>query len=118
MGAFGYRVPVDNDVQTTSVHFSNHVDVKLTDRLYLFTDNVWFHWTDSANTGLPLGVAGQDAFNLSSTNVSGNDLVTQSVGAKFKPDSKSEIGVNYEFPLTDFEDIVSSRLQLELILRY
>ncbi len=118
MGAFGYRLPVDDSVQSSAVHWSNHVDLKLNDWLYVFTENIWWHWTDSSDTGLPLGVSGQDAFNFSSTNVANNDLVTQSVGAKLKPNANTEFGVAYEFPLTDFEDIISSRLQVELILRY
>ena len=60
----------------------------------------------------------QDVFNLSSTNVAGNDLVTQSVGAKYKPNGNTELGIAYEFPLTSFKDIIDSRLQVELILRY
>ena len=118
LGSVGYRLPLDSDVQSSAIHVDTHFDVKLTDNLYVFTENVWWHWTDAANTGLPLGVAGQDAFNLSSTNVSGNDLVTHSFGVKYKPKSSVEIGAAYEFPLTDFEDIIDNRLQLELILRY
>ncbi len=118
MGAVGFRLPVDDDLQSSSIHWSNHLDVKLTNKVYAFTEVVWWHWTDAANTGLPLGVAGQDAFNLSSTNVSGNDLVTQNVGVKYKPSGNVELGAAYEFPLTDFEDIIDNRLQLELILRY
>ena len=94
------------------------MDVKLTDRFYLFTEVVWWHWTDDAEFGLPLGVAGHDAFNLFSTNVAGNDLVMQSVGTKFKANGNVEIGANYEFPLTGFEDITSDRFQLEMIFRY
>lgn len=118
LGAVGFRFPVDGGIQTSSIHWSNHLDVKLTDRIYAFTEAVWWHWTDSANNGLALGVAGQDAFNLFSTNVAGNDLVTQSVGVKFKPSGNAELGVAYEFPLTGFEDIIDSRIQAELILRY
>ncbi len=118
LGAFGVRLPVDGGVQTSSIHWSNHLDVKLTDRIYAFSEFVWWHWTDSANNGAALGVAGQDAFNLFSTNVAGNDLVTQSVGAKFKPSGNVELGVAYEFPLTGFHDIIDSRIQAELILRY
>lgn len=118
LGAVGYRLPVDGEVQTSSIHWSNHLDVKLTDRVYAFTEVVWWHWTESADTGLPLGVAGHDAFNLSSTNVAGNDFVTQNVGLKYKPSGKMELGVAYEFPLSDFEDITANRLQAELILRY
>lgn len=118
LGALGYRFPVDDNVQTSAFHWSNHFDVKLTDRVYAFTEFIWWHWTDSAATGLPLGVAGQDAFNLSSTNVTGNDLLTQSVGFKFKPSGNTELGLGYEFPLTGRRDIIDNRLQLDLILRY
>ena len=118
LGSVGYRLPVDEDVQSTSIHWSNHLDVKLTNNLYLFTEVVWWHWTESANNGLPLGVAGHDAFNLSSTNVEGNDLVTQNVGVKLKPSRSTEVGVAYEFPVSDFEDIIDDRLQFDLILRY
>jgi len=118
MGAVGYRIPLDNDVQTSSIHWSNHIDVKLTDRVYAFTEVVWWHWTDSADAGLPLGVGGHDAFNLSSTNVSGNDLVTQNVGLKYKPSGNMELGVAYEFPVSDFKDVIDNRFQAELILRF
>ena len=118
LGSVGWRLPVDDNVQTSSIHWSNHVDVMLTDKLYAFTEVVWWHWTDSADTGLPLGVGGHDAFNLSSTNVAGNDLVTQSVGLKYKANGNSELGVAYEFPLTGNQDILANRIQAELILRY
>ncbi len=114
----GYRFPVDNNVQTSAINWSNHLDVKLTDRFYAFTEFSWWHWTSSASAGLPLGVAGQDAFNLFSTNVTGNDLLTQNVGLKFKPSSQCEMGIAYQFPLTSFEDIIDYRVQAEVILRY
>ena len=118
IGALGYRFPVDDVVQTSSLHWSNHFDVKLTDRVYAVTEIVWWNWTDSAQVGLPLGVAGQDPFNLFSTNVTGNDLVTQNVGLKFKPSGNTELGLAYEFPLTSRRDIISNRIQVDMILRY
>lgn len=118
LGSVGFRFPVDGGAQSSAIHWSNHLDVKLTDRFYAFTEFVWWHWTDSSNNGLPLGVSGHDVFNFSSTNVAGNDLVTQSVGAKFKPSGNMELGLAYEFPLTGFQDIIDNRVQAELILRY
>jgi hypothetical protein len=35
----GYQLPVDDAVQASSVHWLNHFDVKITDRVYLFTEN-------------------------------------------------------------------------------
>ena len=118
LGSVGYRFPVDDQVQTSAIHWSHHLDVMLTDRTYVFTEFVWWHWTESAEVGLPIGVAGHDAFNLPSTNVAGNDLVTQNIGLKFKPTNKSELGIAYEFPVTGFQDILDNRIQAELILRY
>jgi hypothetical protein len=118
LGAFGVRTAVDSSAQVSSWHWSNHVDVKLLDTVYLFTEVVWQHYTDSANVGLPLGVGGMDVFDLPATNVEGLDLVTQAVGLKYKPSGNTELGVMYEFPVTGFQDIIKDRLQLEWILRY
>ena len=76
-----------------------------------------WHRTEDAGAGLP-GIAGQDLFNLTSTGVQGQDLLTQSVGVKFKPQTKTEVGVAYEFPLSDFKNVMSSRLMVDLIVRY
>ena len=118
LSSVGYRLPVDDNVQNSAIHWSNHLDFRLTDRLYAVTEAAWWHWTDDADTGLALGVAGQDLFNLSSTNVDGNDLVTQNVGLKFKPRNNVEAGIAYEFPVTGFKDVIDDRFQLDLILRY
>lgn len=114
----GYRIPVDEEVQNSAIHWSNHLDYRILDRTYLFTEFAWWHWTQDASRGLPLGVAGQDLFNLPATNVVGNDLLTQNVGLKFKPSGNSEVGLAYEFPLTDFKDVIQGRLMVDWILRY
>ena len=44
--------------------------------------------------------------------VTGNHLVTQSLGVKFKTSGHSEHGVAYEFPLSNFQDIIDDRLQV------
>ena len=118
LSAFGYRFPIDDDLQTSSIHWSNHFDVRLTERTYLFTEMAWWHWTESAKAGAGIGVAGQDLFNLSASNVAGNDLVTQNVGVKVKTSRIAEAGIAYEFPLTGFQDIIGDRFQMDLIFRY
>ncbi|MGB7328065.1 MAG: hypothetical protein WBD31_24530 [Rubripirellula sp.] len=118
MTSFGFNTPIDNASQTSSVHWLNHFDVKTTKKTYAFTELSWRHWTDNADVGLPLGVAGEDLLNLAATNVAGNDLVTQNVGMKYKPNGNFEAGVAYEFPLTSFEDIIRDRWQFEMIFRY
>lgn len=118
MTTFGWRLPVDGSAQTESLHWSNHLDYRLTKSFYLVSEWVWWHWVDDADVGLPLGVAGQDAFNLPATDVVGNNLVTQAVGFKYKPCGNYEFGLAYEFPLTDFNDVLDQRFQVDMIFRY
>jgi len=60
----------------------------------------------------------QDLINLGDTAVEGNDLVTQNVGLKYKPHGNFEAGAAFEFPLTEFKDIIENRWQFEMIFRY
>ncbi|MCR9292345.1 MAG: hypothetical protein NXI32_06470 [bacterium] len=118
LSSVGYRLPLDGAVQSQAIHWSNHLDVRVTEKIYLFTELAWWHWTKDASAGAPLGVSGQDLFNLFANDVVGNDLVTQNVGVKLKPRRSIEAGLAYEFPLTKFKDVIDSRIQAELILRY
>ena len=118
MTTFGWRLPVDGAAQTESLHWSQHLDYRVTKSLYLVTELVWWHWIDDAKTGLGLGVGGQDAFNLPSTDAVGKDLVTQSVGFKYKPCGNYEFGMAYEFPLTAFKDVIDNRIQVDMMFRY
>src|SRR6056297_471800 len=111
LSSVGYRLPVDTDLQTSAIHWSNHFDVRLLDKLYLFTEVAWWHFTDDAG-GPALGITGQDIINLPFGGMEGNDLVTQNVGVKVKPTGNFEAGIAYEFPLTEFKDIIEDRLQV------
>lgn len=118
LSSVGYRLAADGAVQSDAIHWSNHLDFRLTDSTYFFTEMAWWHWTDDASAGAGLGVGGQDLFNLSSNNIAGNDLLTQNVGLKLKPSGNLEAGIAYEFPLTAFQDVIEGRMQTELIFRY
>lgn len=116
--AFGVRAPTDNNVQNQSLYWSSHLDRQLGDSgLYLFTECNWYHWMSSANY-FPAQVEGLDLFNLGSTNVTGNNIVTGAYGLKYKPNPKTEIGVVYEIPYTARRDIIQDRLMVDLIIRY
>lgn len=118
LSSVGYRLPVDSSLQSSAIHWSNHFDVRMTDTVYLFTELAWWHWTDDASQGSALGVAGQDLFNLRVNDVAGNNLVTQNVGMRYKPNRHLETGIAYEFPLTGFQDVIDSRLTVDMIFRY
>jgi len=107
----------DNDLQSTSMYWSNSFDVQLTKRLYGLVQLNWFHWLESG-TNLPLNFEGNDLMNLGSTNVAGNDIVTMSFGNRLKFGRYHEMGVAYELPLTERKDLLESRIYADLILRY
>jgi hypothetical protein len=118
LSSFGWQLPVDQSAQSTTIHWNNHFDVRIHDKVYLFTENSWWHWTKGAGDGRALGVSGLDIINLDANNIEGNDVVTHNVGMKLKPKRNMELGMAYEFPLTSFEDIIKDRWTFDAIIRY
>lgn len=115
--AAGWRLPMDASDESQSVYWSNHLDRRLTNKFYALTELNWYHWTKSGKGGIN-GVEGLDLFNFGSTGVAGNDIVTAALGGKFKNSRHSEIGVAYEFPLTNRRDVLENRLTVDWIFRY
>ena len=114
----GYRIPMNSTDESQSVYWSNHFDVQVRKKLYLFSETNWYHWTRSGLDGPVPGIEGLDLFNLGSPGVAGNDIVTTAVGTKLKPNCHNEIGVAFEFPLTEREDIIDNRLTVDWAIRY
>ncbi len=118
VSATGIRVPMNNTDESTSWYWSNHLDYMVRDRLYLLTEFNWYHWLQAGKDGPVPGVEGLDVINLGSPGVAGNDIVTAAFGTKFKPNGNNEIGVAFEFPLTEREDILDNRLTVDWNIRY
>jgi hypothetical protein len=118
MSALGLRLPTDSVDNSQSSYWSVHFDRTLGNRgWYFFTEYNWYHWLKSGKTGLP-GVEGLDLYNLGSTGVAGNDIVTGAIGLKYKPTAWREYGVAWEVPLTDRRDIIDNRITADVIFRY
>ena len=116
--AAGFRLPADGAAGAEVFYWSHHVDRRIADtRLYAFSELNWYHWIGSGNNGVP-GIEGLDLFDLGSTSVAGNDIVSGAFGVKFKPTTQSEVGVAWELPLTNRRDVLDNRLTADLILRY
>ena len=81
------------------------------------TEFNWYHWLASGAGGVP-GVEGGDLINLGSTGVAGNDIVSQAVGVKYKRSPNRELGIAFEFPLTERKDVLENRLTVDWIFRY
>jgi hypothetical protein len=118
MSGLGWRLPVNHAAESSSIYWSNHVDRRIgNSRFYLLSECNWYHW--SANgAATAANFEGIDLINLGSTSVAGNDLVTGAVGMKFKPGGNTEIGVAWEAPMSNRQDIMNDRLTVDWIIRY
>lgn len=114
----GFRLPTDTVDESQMWYWSNHLDRKITDCLYVFGEANWYHWIRSGGRPALAGVEGGDLFNLGSTGVAGNDIVTGAIGVKYKPSRHLEVGVAWEAPLTERRDILDNRLTFDTIVRY
>lgn len=113
----GLRLPANGSTRSTMFYWSNQWDVKLTDRFYVLSGLNWFHYLDGGNA-LPVNFEGMDLFNLGSNNVAGNDIVTSSVGLRYRFGRMNETGICYEVPLTDRRDLLESRLYADMCIRF
>ena len=114
--AAGLLQPVDELAENRIFFWSNHLDKRLSrSNVYIFTEANWFNYLSSGN-GIP--VEGGDLFDLGSSNVTGNNLVTGAMGTKWKPRSNIETGLAYEVPLTEREGVLANRFTADFILRY
>ncbi len=114
----GFRLPADTNEGSQMWYWSNHLDRRMSKRLYLFTEVNWFHWMKSGTNAGLAGIEGGDLINLGSTGVAGNDIVTQAIGAKVKVSRNLIVGLAWEFPLTSRKDVLEDRLTMDVIMRY
>lgn len=115
--ATGFRLPTDTAARSQMWYWSNHYDYNIWGKWFAVGELNWFHYMQSGNA-LGVNFEGGDLFNLGATDVAGNNLVTMAVGARRKLWGMSELGIGYELPVTARQDIISSRIYLDLILRY
>lgn len=118
VSAAGFRLPTAPDQENRQFYWSGHLDAQLGDTgLYIFTEVNWYHYI-SDGKAFPLPIGGQDLFNLGSVGVEGKNSVTGAYGFKFKPNSHMEIGLAYELPYTNRQDVMKNRFTVDMIFRY
>ena len=118
ISAMGFRIPADPGAESDMWYWSNHLDYEFRDRWYLVSELNWFTWIGAGENPALAGVEGGDLFNLGSTGVAGNDIVTNAIGLKFKRNRHREFGVAFEYPLTDRRDVLETRITADWIFRY
>jgi hypothetical protein len=117
MTSSGFILPVDSQAENQMFYWSNHLDRRVSKRVYAFGELNWFNYMKNASA-FPAALEGGDLFNFGSPGVEGNNLVTNAYGLKFKPRSNIESGVAFEFPLTERRGVLDNRLTADLIVRF
>ncbi len=115
----GYQFPIDPSQNSSFFYTSVHLDRRFFSWLYPLAELNWFHYDKGGDRGLPPDFGeGDGLFNLGTTGVAGNDLVTAAVGLKAAIGCHLETGAVFEFPLTGRKDLIDNRVTFEVIVRY
>ena len=120
MTGTGFRLPVNTNKGSQMFYWSNHLDWEVAQGLFALIEVNWFHWLGSGD-GTSYGTTGFegfDLFNLGSSGVSGNNIVTGAVGARWQATERITLGAGFEFPLTARRDILDNRLYIDTIWRF
>lgn len=79
---------MNHNDESTVDYWSNHFSRQLTQRCYALTEFNWYHWMRAGTGGVPGGES-LDLFNLGSSGVAGNDIVTQAASFQVQTQSPS-----------------------------
>ena len=118
ISAAGLRIPMNTTDESMSGYWSNHFDYMLRPGFYWLAEANWYHWLQAGLDGPIPGIEGLDVINLGNPGVAGNDILTAATGFKFKRNNRNELGIAFEFPITERRDIIDNRLTLDWIIRY
>lgn len=119
MGTVGYSFAVDSqrsDFLFTSLHLD--FDVASAHKFYPLVEFNWFVYTKNGTASPGVGVEGRDLFNFGSSNVSGNETFSFTVGARYKFTECIQTGIGFEVPVGGHRDLMDFRLMADLIFRY
>jgi hypothetical protein len=118
LGTVGYSFATDNE-RTDYFYTSLHLDFDVANAriFYPLIELNWFHYTEGG-TANNLGFEGADLANIGSAHVSGHDLLSLAVGARYKFNECIQAGFAAEFPISGRRDLLDYRLTFDMIFRY
>lgn len=130
---FGFKLPVDNDTESTIFYTSAHVSYKLTEWFRPLVEVNWFNVIDEGDGGprfepqlggaLPSVIAFEagDLVNWGASNAGLNrNFVTAAAGFRVPiPNSSIDLGFAWEFPLTDQDQgLMEDRFTVDMVIRF
>ena len=111
----GLNLAVDGDHDSSMVHYSLHADYEIAPGLFPLVEFNGFTVIDEGNR-TPVDFEGIDVVNFGAT--SAGTVATIAGGARYRFNDNVQIGVGYETPITDREDIMDWRVYVDLVLSF
>jgi len=111
----GLNLAVDGRHDSSMLHYAAHVDYELFPGFYPVLELNGFTVVDRG-TRTPLDFEGIDLVNFGST--AAGTVIAAAVGARYRLAKWLLLGVGYERPLTDREDLLDWRVYTDLIVHF
>lgn len=117
LGGLGFDLPLDTDANTSRVDYHAHVDYEVSPGFYPLVELNGITYLSDGDE-LPVDFEGGDFFNLGSTDVAGQTVVTGALGARMRLFDEHYLGFAYEAPLTDREDLFDWRATVDFLFLF
>jgi hypothetical protein len=109
----GTQVAIDQDKDTSFLHWAIHADYEVMDRVYPFVElNGYTPIEDGNRTAL--GVNGMDLVNMGSSN--SDTVITAAPGLRVRLHDNVDLGFAFELPLTEENDLMDWRVNTDLVI--
>ena len=113
----GFRVPNDNDAETTQLHYGIQAAYQVHERFTPFVAANAFTVLSEAAVS-PLSYEAFDLANFGSTSAKNNTQAAIGFGFRSQLASNLDLGFAYEVGVTDGDDIFDDRFTVDLVFRF
>ncbi len=114
-GNIGTNLAIDGSDNTSQLHYSIHFDYELLPKFYPILE---FNGISTIDEGkrVAVGVEGHDVLNLGSSNV--GTTLTLAAGFRYLLTDNVQLGAAWEETVSDRDDLLDSRLYVNLLLHF
>jgi outer membrane autotransporter protein len=118
MSTTGGVFALDNS-RSDFIYSGLHLDYDVANlhKIYPLIELNWIHYTGNGNARVQ-NFEGGDLFNYGATNVSGQNLVTLALGARYKFREWFQVGTAAEWAFGSSKNLENSRITVDFIFRY
>lgn len=114
-GNIGTNLALDSSNNTSQLHYSIHFDYELLPKFFPILE---FNGISTIDEGkrVALGIEGHDVLNLGSSNV--GTTLTVAAGFRYMLTDNAQVGAAWEETVSDRDDLLDSRLYVNLLFHF